>query len=95
MKDPRDIIVEPVVSEKSYSLIDDGKYTEKLRGDGALSLDSIPGEAEVWLYELEESDLKLVPTKERRLGVTPIVGLFMLGLVLLPWVKSRAYAEPV
>jgi len=26
-KDPRDIILSPVVSEKSYSLIDDGKYT--------------------------------------------------------------------
>ena len=27
MKDPRDIIIAPVVSEKSYSLIDQGKYT--------------------------------------------------------------------
>ena len=26
-KDPRDIIISPVVSEKSYSLIDEGKYT--------------------------------------------------------------------
>ena len=26
-KDPRDIILAPVVSEKSYGLIDDGKYT--------------------------------------------------------------------
>ena len=26
-KDPRDIILKPVVSEKSYGLIDDGKYT--------------------------------------------------------------------
>jgi large subunit ribosomal protein L23 len=26
-KDPRDIIIAPIVSEKSYSLIDDGKYT--------------------------------------------------------------------
>jgi large subunit ribosomal protein L23 len=26
-KDPRDVIIAPVVSEKSYSLIDDGKYT--------------------------------------------------------------------
>ena len=26
-KDPRDIIIAPVVSEKSYNLIDDGKYT--------------------------------------------------------------------
>jgi len=26
-KDPRDIIVRPIVSEKSYGLIDQGKYT--------------------------------------------------------------------
>ena len=26
-KDPRDVIIAPVVSEKSYSLIDQGKYT--------------------------------------------------------------------
>ncbi|HEX2026885.1 MAG TPA: 50S ribosomal protein L23 [Nitriliruptorales bacterium] len=27
MKDPRDVILKPVVSEKSYSLLDDNKYT--------------------------------------------------------------------
>jgi large subunit ribosomal protein L23 len=26
-KDPRDVIIKPVVSEKSYNLIDEGKYT--------------------------------------------------------------------
>ncbi len=26
-KDPRDILISPVVSEKSYNLLDDGKYT--------------------------------------------------------------------
>ncbi|MFC0581786.1 50S ribosomal protein L23 [Micrococcoides hystricis] len=26
-KDPRDVVLEPVVSEKSYGLIDEGKYT--------------------------------------------------------------------
>ena len=26
-KDPRDILIKPVVSEKSYSLMDQGKYT--------------------------------------------------------------------
>nr|WP_276543297.1 50S ribosomal protein L23 [Nesterenkonia massiliensis] len=26
-KDPRDVIIAPVVSEKSYALIDEGKYT--------------------------------------------------------------------
>lgn len=27
MKDPRDIVLRPVVSEKSYSLLDEGVYT--------------------------------------------------------------------
>ncbi len=27
MKDPRDVIIKPVVSEKSYALLDDGVYT--------------------------------------------------------------------
>ena len=27
MKDPRDVILRPVVSEKSYGLLDDGVYT--------------------------------------------------------------------
>ncbi|WP_443095975.1 50S ribosomal protein L23 [Rothia koreensis] len=27
IKDPRDVIIAPVVSEKSYELIDEGKYT--------------------------------------------------------------------
>ena len=26
-KDPRDVIIKPIISEKSYSLIDEGKYT--------------------------------------------------------------------
>ena len=26
-KDPRDVLISPVVSEKSYSLLDEGKYT--------------------------------------------------------------------
>ena len=30
MKDPRDIIIEPVVSEKSYALIEQGVYTFKV-----------------------------------------------------------------
>ena len=27
IKDPRDILISPVVSEKSYNLLDEGKYT--------------------------------------------------------------------
>ncbi|GLU49294.1 50S ribosomal protein L23 [Nocardiopsis ansamitocini] len=31
--DPRDIIIEPVISEKSYGLIDQNKYTFMVRPD--------------------------------------------------------------
>lgn len=33
MKTPHDIIIEPVVSEKSYALLDEGKYTFVVRPD--------------------------------------------------------------
>jgi large subunit ribosomal protein L23 len=33
MKDPRDIILEPVVSEKSYQLLETGAYTFKVHPD--------------------------------------------------------------
>nr|WP_218849125.1 50S ribosomal protein L23 [Nocardioides perillae] len=32
-KDPRDVVIAPVVSEKSYSLLDEGKYTFLVRPD--------------------------------------------------------------
>ena len=30
MKDPRDVIIEPIVSEKSYQLLEAGVYTFKV-----------------------------------------------------------------
>ena len=35
MKDPRDIIIEPVVSEKSYCLIEQGVYTFRVHPDAS------------------------------------------------------------
>ncbi|MBW3606204.1 MAG: 50S ribosomal protein L23 [Actinobacteria bacterium] len=35
MKTPHDIIIEPVVSEKSYALLDEGKYTFIVRPDAS------------------------------------------------------------
>ena len=35
MKDPRDIILAPVVSEKSYALIEQGVYTFKVHPDAS------------------------------------------------------------
>ncbi|MHB0976226.1 MAG: 50S ribosomal protein L23 [Candidatus Aquicultorales bacterium] len=33
MKDPRDVIIRPVVSEKSYEAIEQGKYTFEVAAD--------------------------------------------------------------
>jgi large subunit ribosomal protein L23 len=35
MKDPRDVILEPVVSEKSYALIEQNVYTFKVHPDAS------------------------------------------------------------
>lgn len=35
MKDPRDVIIEPIVSEKSYGLIEQGVYTFKVHPDAS------------------------------------------------------------
>lgn len=35
MQDPRDVIIEPVVSEKSYALLEDGIYTFTVHPDAA------------------------------------------------------------
>ena len=32
-KDPRDVLLTPVLSEKTYSLLDDGKYTFRVHPD--------------------------------------------------------------
>ena len=33
MKDPRDVVIRPIVSEKSYALLDEGVYTFLVRPD--------------------------------------------------------------
>ena len=35
MKDPRDVIIEPIVSEKSYALIEQNVYTFKVHPDSS------------------------------------------------------------
>jgi large subunit ribosomal protein L23 len=35
VKDPRDVIVAPIVSEKSYALMEDGVYTFKVHPDAS------------------------------------------------------------
>jgi len=51
---------------------DDGRYADRLRGDGKLHLTSDPPGAEVWMFTLAESDRLLVPEDGRDLGRTPV-----------------------
>ena len=52
---------------------DDGRYADRLRGEGRLWLHSDPPGADVWLFTLAESDRLLVPEDGRDLGQTPVV----------------------
>ncbi len=70
---------------------DDGRLAAALRGDGSLALETDPPGAEVWLYDLVERDLRLVPENERLLGRTPLapVPLPMGDYLVLLRAKGR------
>ena len=62
----------------------DGRYEKELQGDGTLDLVSDPPGAEVWIHDLEEVDLQLVPAGARKLGITPLEGVTLpMGSYLL------------
>jgi len=58
--------------EKLVLAYHDGKYEAQVQGDGALTLDSDPPGAEVWLHEFVEEKLVLHPRNPRLLGATPL-----------------------
>ncbi len=51
---------------------DDGRYAPKLEAYGALTLETTPESAEVWLYELEKRDRRLIPVRGRKVARTPV-----------------------
>jgi serine/threonine protein kinase/formylglycine-generating enzyme required for sulfatase activity len=81
----------------------DGRYEEKLRGDGFLAVETEGGDAEVTLYRLTERDRRIYAHTESRLGHSPIeltplpLGSYLLALrgpgfreVLRPVLVARA-----
>ncbi len=65
MKDPRDIIIAPVVSEKSYSLIEEGVYTCKV--DPSASKPEIRDAIEsIWGVEVLKVNTLNRPGKTKR-----------------------------
>jgi eukaryotic-like serine/threonine-protein kinase len=59
-------------SRTMVELYDDGAFTERLRGDGQLTLLTSPSRAEVWVSTFEEQDRVLVAGPPRMLGRTPL-----------------------
>jgi len=84
----RTLLVDQVESEKVTEAF--GLYALSGRATSFLAPFSI-ALATAW-FASEAFDLSTQDAQ--RLGVTPIVLLFVIGLILLPWVRSRAYRAP-
>ena len=59
-------------SRAMVELYDDGSFTDRLRGDGRLTLLTDPTGAEVWLQTYSEVDRVLLPGDSRCLGRAPL-----------------------
>ena len=73
MKDPRDIIIAPVVSEKSYALIESGVYTFKVHPSASKPEIADAVEA-IWGVEVRKVNTSIRPGKKRRTRGTNRVG---------------------
>jgi large subunit ribosomal protein L23 len=73
MKDPRDIILAPVVSEKSYALIESGVYTFKVHPSASKPEIRDAVEA-IWGVEVLKVNTLNRPGKRRRTRGTNRVG---------------------
>jgi large subunit ribosomal protein L23 len=73
MKDPRDIIIAPIVSEKSYSLIESGVYTFQVHTSA--SKPEIRDAVEsIWGVEVSKVNTLNRPGKKKRTRGTNRVG---------------------
>ena len=66
--DPRSVLLAPVVSEKSYSLTDDGKYTFRVHPD-AHKTQVRQAVEEIFEVDVVEVRMVTVPAKPKRRGV--------------------------
>jgi len=73
MKDPRDIIVAPVVSEKSYALMEQGVYTFKVHKSASKPEIRDAVEA-IWDVEVHKVNTLNRPGKRRRTRGTNRIG---------------------
>ena len=76
MKDPRDIIIAPIVSEKSYGLIEQGVYTFRVHPDASKpeihdAVEAIWGVKVVKVNTLNRAGKKTRARKSNRMGSKP------------------------
>ena len=76
MKDPRDIIIAPIVSEKSYALIEQGVYTFKVHPSASKpeihdAIQAIWGVKVVKVNTLNRKGKKTRARKSNRIGSKP------------------------
>ncbi|HEX7094943.1 MAG TPA: 50S ribosomal protein L23 [Acidimicrobiales bacterium] len=71
MKDPRDVILEPVVSEKSYGLLDRNVYTFKVHPDATKPeiRDAVQAIFDVRVTKVNTLNRKGKRVRNRRTGV--------------------------
>lgn len=71
MKDPRDVILEPVVSEKSYGLLDENVYTFKVHPDSSKPeiRDAVQAIFDVRVTKVNTLNRKGKRVRNRRTGV--------------------------
>jgi large subunit ribosomal protein L23 len=71
MKDPRDVILEPVVSEKSYGLLDANVYTFKVARDASKPeiRDAVQAIFDVRVAKVNTVNRKGKRVRNRRTGV--------------------------
>ena len=76
MKNPRDVIIEPIVSEKSYQLIEQGVYTFHVHSDASKpeihdAVEAIWGVKVVKVNTLNRPGKKTRARKSNRTGKKP------------------------
>ncbi len=70
MKDPRDVVIEPIVSEKSYGLLDEGVYTFRVHpsADKPEIRDAVETLFGVRVVQVNTMNRKGKRTRNRRTG---------------------------
>ncbi len=69
MKDPRDVIIRPIISEKSYTLLDDNKYTFEVHPK-ANKTEIRKAVEEIFNVQVTGINTIKVPSKPKRQGWT-------------------------